>query len=179
MGHALMPWISLAVFPGAGMLFNRWRGGGAPYLPGETLVPDHKRSQVRRVVWALVMGVMALNAWVALALFLSCLTGWGFPVSAAQGKNQTPWEPEFGPIDEIAHLLSRGRGAQFYGTVWLTIHGLLFGGIVAALTHSKFGFLLGLMGISYRFTKDSEAGERAFGVVQGVAMALILMDIYG
>lgn len=163
----------------AGGIANRFRGGGVLALPGETKVPDHKRTQVRRVVCAAVFGLLAWNPWVILAAYLSFLTGWGFPVSAAIGaKTGSQWEPEFGPLDAAAKWLTEkvnGRyEATLYGTLWLTLHGLFFGLIAAVLTQSVAWLLLAGFGLCYKLSKDWERGELIAGALWGLAITVYL-----
>ena len=162
----------------ASALLNRWRGGSWPFLPTEVHggPNDHKRTQVRRIVFAVGLGLLAWNPWVALVAFLSCLTGWGFPVSAAIGKRDVlDWEPEWKPLDWLARAWLSFYHSTRYGIVWLTMHGLLFGGAIALLTGSPWFLLWGLMGIAYWLAQDWERGELLDGAVKGLAIALHFM----
>lgn len=159
---------------------NRWRGGGWPFLPGEIHggPNDHKRTQVRRIAFAAMGGLLAWNPLVAVALYLSSLVGWGFPVSAAMGKRRlNDFESEWAPLDWLAKALClqvRGRyESQAYGVAWLTLHGLLFGGLCVAATGGGLAYLLlALMGLCYRLAKDWERGEWVFGGMIGAAVFL-------
>jgi hypothetical protein len=158
----------------AAALLNRWRGGSWPYLPTEIHggPNDHKRTQVRRIVFAVGLGLLAWNPWVTLVAFLSCLTGWGYPVSSAIGV-RTPVEPEWKPLDVLARPFAN-IGTRAYGTAWLTLHGLLFGGLLALLTGSPWFLLWGLMGLAYWVARDWERGELVDGAVKGLVIGLTL-----
>lgn len=164
----------LILYPLIASLLFRFRGGGLILLPGETVVPDHKRTQVRRVTCALGYGLMALNPFVGATLFLSMMTGWGPPVAMAIGA-QTKREPEFAPFDWLAlRLVGEGK-PRAYGVAWLTLHGLFFGGLVALATGTVAYLILAGMGLCYYFTRDWEHGEWAFGALWGLAIALSFM----
>lgn len=113
----------LAIYLATMAFANRWRGGGWPFLPGEVNggPNDHKHTQVRRIVFAALAGLLAWPApstyvpipftdtWLTLpaslsvfvVLYLSTLTGWGFPVSAAIGKRKaTDWEAEWKLLED-------------------------------------------------------------------------------
>lgn len=162
-----------------GGIANRFRGGGVLALPGETITPNHKRTQVRRVVCAAVFGLLAWNPWVALVAYLSSLTGWGFPVSAAIRRNPTIYQDEYWPLDKaalwIVNRIYRKYRPQPYGVIWLTLHGLFFGGLLALATGSAAYLLLAGMGVCYYLTRDWEHGEWAFGALWGLAIALSFM----
>ena len=155
-----------------GALLNRWRGGGWPFLPSEVHggPNDKKRTQVRRIVFSAGLGLLAWNPWLALVAFVSCLTGWGYPVSAAIG-NTKPIEPEWAPLDWLAKPATRW-GNKAYGTAWLTLHGGLFGALAWVATGSPWMMLWATMGVCYLLTRDWEYGEYAHGAVIGVAIGL-------
>jgi len=115
-----------------GGIANRFRGGGVFALPGET--PTNTRSQVRRITFAVLFGLLAWNPWVAVIAFLSVLTGWGFPVSAAIRRNPTIYQDECWPLDKaslwIVNRIYRKYRPQPYGVIWLTLHGLITGALV-------------------------------------------------
>jgi hypothetical protein len=156
----------------ASALLNRWRGGSWPYLPTEVHggPNDHKRTQVRRIVFAVGLGLLAWNPWVALVAFVSCLTGWGYPVSSTIGVKK-PVEPEFLPLDILSKPFAK-ISTTLYGIVWLTLHGLLFGGALVLITGSLWFLLWGLMGLAYWVTQDWEHGELVDGAIKGLAIGL-------
>lgn len=161
------------------MLF-RFRGGGVVPLPGEK--SDNKHTQVRRVVCAVCYGLLALNLWAGIIAFASFLTGWGFPVSAAIGKRKsTDWEAEWGPLDTtslwLTHKIFGTYDAQRYGVIWLSLHGLLFGGLAAAVTLSPAWLLLAGFGLCYRLTRHWEYGELAAGALWGLATTIYLLGV--
>ncbi len=160
------------LWPLIAAFLNRWRGGGWPFLPGEIHggPNDHKRTQVRRVVFAAGLGLLAWNPWLALVAFVSCLTGWGYPVSAAIG-NKAPFEPEWQPLDVLAKPFIR-FGNKAFGFVWLTLHGALFGALAWLATGSPWMMLWATMGICYVLTRDWEHGEYAHGALIGLAIVL-------
>lgn len=181
---------------------NRFRGGGLIPLPGETTVPDHKRTQMRRLTYSFMAGILAFNPWVAVVAFLGCLTGWGFPISAAMGLNKPKdWEAEFTPLDAAARFIATLGGSlayhsRAYGITWLTLHGLSLGAIAAFtgvaidfvlnlifgfhwsgfewLTASPWLLLWGGMGLMFASTKNWETGEWRYGALQGLALGAAL-----
>lgn len=161
-------------------LLFRFRGGGVAVLPGET--EDEKHTQVRRVACVVGFGLLAWNPWVTLAAFLSCLTGWGFPVSAAIGARQTTdWEAEWKPLDLpslwLTHKILGTYDAKVYGVIWLTLHGLLFGGLVAAVTFSPAFLLLAGFGLCYWLTRHWEYGELAAGALWGLTTMIYRLGV--
>jgi hypothetical protein len=165
----------LFIYVAVSSYLNRWRGGSWPFLPTEVHggPNDHKRTQVRRIVFAVGLGLLAWNPWVALVLLISCLTGWGYPVSAAIGVKK-PVEPEFWPLDWICRPLS-SISTTVYGVFWLCLHGFLFGAILTAITGSLWFLLWGLMGVAYWLVNDWEHGEFADGAVKGLAIGLYVL----
>lgn len=160
-------------------LMSRWRGGGWPFILGEVNggQNDHKRTQVRRIAFAATAGLFAWNPFVAIVLFASTLTGWGFPVSAAIGaRGKKDFEGEFMPFDFLAKWIIAIFGysyrARAYGIIWLTLHGMLFGSICALWTLEPAYILMASMGLCYSFAKDWESGELLFGSVIGLAIFL-------
>lgn len=113
-----------------GAVANRLRGGGVVLFPGETTVPDHKRTQMRRMVYLFALGSIAMlggaalwqAALGALAVFLMLLTGWGRPIGAVGGWETQPLE-EFGPLDWATNKLVGTRHERLWGVVWLTLWG--------------------------------------------------------
>lgn len=177
--------LQLIVYPLIMAMANRWRGGAKPLLPGEVHggANDHKRTQVRRLAFALAAGLLAWNPWVALVAYISCLTGWGFPVSAAIGaRGKLDYEDEFAPLDAIAHFLAStrvgGYTSTYYGVAWLTLHGLLFGGLAALAMASPFPLLWAGMGFCYYLAKDWERGELYDGALKGLGIALALLHTF-
>lgn len=162
-----------AIVPVSATLY-RWRGGGFFLLPGET--EDSKRTQIRRLTWAIPMGLLTFNPWVFAVLMLSCFTGWGYAISVAIGAKDGPRESKFWPLDKLADLITKGDGERAYGVVWLTLHGVLFGTLASLATHSLFPvFLWSLMGVSFYYAKDWNRGEIFYGAIQGLGLALALM----
>lgn len=162
---------------------NRYRGGWSiVLLPGESKVPDKKNTQQRRILYAIAVGLAALNPFVAAVAYAACLTGWGFPVSAAIGKRKsTDWEAEWGPLDTtslwLTHKIFGTYDAQRYGVIWLSLHGLLFGGLAAAVTLSPAWLLLAGFGLCYRLTRHWEYGELAAGALWGLATTIYLLGV--
>ena len=156
-------------------LLFRFRGGGVAVLPGESA--NDKRTQVRRVACAVGFGLLALNPWVCAVAFASFLTGWGFPVSAAIGaKARDAFEEEFILLDKLTRLLLGSHYTSLrYGVLWLTLHGSLFGGALAALTLNPAWLLLAGTGGCYALAKDWERGEILVGVLWGSAIAIYIM----
>jgi hypothetical protein len=168
-----------AIYALAAALLNRWRGGSWPYLPTEVHggPNDHKRTQVRRIVFAVGLGLLAWNPWVGAIAFLSCLTGWGFPVSAAIGvRKPTDWEPEFFVLDWISKRVLPTYSAKAYGIIWLTIHGALFGALASVAMFSLWPMLWAGMGACYAATKDWEHGEYAHGALIGLGIYLAVLS---
>jgi hypothetical protein len=166
-----------ALYAIASALLNRWRGGSWPFLPGEVHggPNDHKRTQVRRIVFAAGLGLLAWNPWVGAIAFLSCLTGWGFPVSAAIGARKlTDYEPEFSALDWLSKTLIGQYNARTYGIVWLTLHGLAVGIMLSVVTQSLWPLLNGFMGMTYWLTRNWERGEYVHGAIIGFALYLTL-----
>lgn len=171
---------------------NRFRGGGVFVLAGEKTFErdgkDKKHTQIRRLTYAGIVGLLALNPYVGAAAFLATLTGWGFPISAAIGKRaKTDWEEEFLPFDKASKwIVEKIYGeycAQPYGVVWLTFHGLMTGilfaialmipvainqGIFESIAFFNPLFLgMGFMGFCYAVTSDWERGEILDGFLKG------------
>lgn len=158
----------------------RWRGGAKPLLPGEIHggAQDNKHTQIRRLVYATLVGLLAWNPLAGLVAYLACLTGWGFPVSAAIGaRKDGEWEAECLPFDWLTTQLVGRAKATRYGVVWLTLHGLFFGLLTAMAMDSFWPLLWGLMGFCYFFTRHWERGELAFGFTVGLAIALARMGV--
>lgn len=185
MGTALL----MLVIAALGAVLNRFRGGGIILLPGETVVPDHKRTQVRRLTYCAYTSLAAWNPFVGVGIFAWLLTGWGFPVSAAVGRNSVPWQAEFWLLDQLTILLVGKANARLYGTVWLTLFGLCTAATVIFLNtawasyHSGvFTFPLaslwllgwGVMGLCYRIATDIELGEIYYGAAQSFIISLFL-----
>lgn len=160
----------------AGALVNRFRGGGLFLLPGETVVPDHKRTQIRRLAYAGFCGLATWNPWVVLIVYGSLLTGWGYPVSTAIGAKSSPIEPEFYPFDKLAGMIT--NSPHLYGVIWLTIHGLFFGALTAFAVGSLWPLLWCSMGLCYKFAQDWERGELLYGAVQGFILILSLTSSF-
>lgn len=162
--------------PIASAIWNRIRGGGVIKLPGES--DSKKHTQIRRVLFAVALGAIALNPMVAAILFVSCLTGWGFPVSAAIGaKKPNAWEGEFFLFDSIAHCITSlmGYTSRRYGVAWLTLHGLFFGALAAVAMGSPFPVIWAGMGLCYSFAGNWERGELYDGALKGLGISLALL----
>lgn len=173
-----MFYIWLVLIPVITAALNRFRGGGLFLLPGETIMPDHKRTQVRRLVYAAFLALAAWNIWPALIVYLSLMTGWGYPVSTAVGAKSTlPYESEFSPFDWLAEKIVGPNNPSVYGLVWLTIHGFVFGAMLAIALGSAWPLLWGLMGLAYKVARDWERGEICYGLVQGASIVLYLLTI--
>lgn len=156
-------------------ILNRFRGGGIFLMPWETV--DHKSTQIRRIVYALFFGLITWNPLVAATVFLSLLTGWGYPVSTAIKAKTTGWEAQFTPLDKATQWLVGSASPHVYGVVWLTLHGLFFGAITAAFTHSFWPLLWASMGLCYKYARDWERGEILYGMIQGFTVALVLTTL--
>lgn len=167
-----------------GAVANRLRGGGVVLFPGETTVPDHKRTQVRRMVYLFALGSIAMlggtalwqAALGALAVFLMLLTGWGRPIGAVGGWETNPLE-EFGPFDWLATKVA-GNRKRLWGFVWLSCWGLVAGGLLALTLGSVFPIIsFGLIGATYwsvfqvylwwgrAASEGWETAELAFGAI--------------
>lgn len=158
-----------------GAMYNRIRGGGVIHLPGETTVPDHKRTQVRRLLYCIAVGIAIMcshhaTPWQvglgALVVFLTLLTGWGVPVGACGGWENRKLE-EFKPLDWLllpirwraSGIVNDLTGEVYYennamlrlwGTVWLSCHGIFTGFLLYLTTGSVLPILtFGLMGAVY------------------------------
>ena len=169
-------------FPLIASLLNRWRGGSWPFLPKEIHggPNDKKRTQVRRIAFGLGVSLMAWNPWIGVLAYLSCLLGWGFPVSAAIGyKTGSVFEPEIAPLDwlakKITSLIYGSYEASRYGVVWLTLRGAFFGALICYASGS-FAFLgLALMGLAYKVSKDIEVGEYVYGAIWGLCLMFYVL----
>lgn len=159
-----------------GAVVNRFRGGGVVLLPGETQVPDHKKTQVRRITYAATGAAFVFahtfNPWQALGTFLvlwaTLLTGWGVPIGAAGGWQKGDyhdfkefsgftlkiwrWQVYIPLLDDFATWLTDklGGGNRTWGVVWLSCWGL-FTGFLLALTGAGWLAMLtfGLIGAVY------------------------------
>jgi hypothetical protein len=158
-----------------GAVLNRFRGGGVILLPGETVVPDHKKTQVRRLFYSVFMGLISFHPLVGLIVFLSLITGWGFPVSAAIGKNPVPWQREFWLFDKFTEWTVGKENPHLYGVTWLTYHGSWFGLTTALAIHSPWPFAWCLMGLCYKYAADWERGEIWYGTIQTFTITLFLI----
>lgn len=154
-------------------ILNRFRGGGLFMFPWET--EANKSTQIRRVTYALFIGLVAWNPFVGLAVFLTLLTGWGYPISVAIKKKHSPIEPEFEPFDKISAWMTGKTNVHAYGVVWLTLHGFISGTAVALLMGSFWPVLWACMGLCYKFAGDWERGELFDGTVKGFTLALAII----
>lgn len=170
-----------------GAFDNSFRGAGIFKLPGET--SKQGRTQVRRVIYATIMGLLSGSIYVGAICFLVWLEGIGVPFGAAGGWNKAPLK-EFGPIDRMACWLTNKTAGpdtlnqRVWGIFWLAIWGLVFGGAISACTLTFSALLLmPTAGVVCWITSNvlRWAGktptvahtEWTFGAVQGVAMALV------
>lgn len=181
-----------------GAVANRLRGGGVVLFPGETTVPDHKRTQVRRMVYLFALGSIAMlggaalwqAALGALAVFLMLLTGWGRPIGAVGGWETQPLE-EFAPLDWLASTITKALKGdptdhkRTWGFVWLSCYGLFTGFLLALTTGALLSILtFGAMGAAYwsvfqfylwrgRAASDGwETAEIVFGAISFIGLAI-------
>ena len=148
---------------------NRFRGG----LWTDEMKPFKMGSQVRRLLYCFIFSLVYLREsadvkgalLVFLILFVSLLTGWGRPIGALGGWDKRPIDEFNGfyvqlkkfklwllpvPLDWLSDKLVPDRMTRTKGFVWLTLWGLVVGGLInlaTGLTAPLVAF--GLMGVIY------------------------------
>lgn len=127
-----------------------------------------------------MLGLLAWNPLVSVIAFLSLLTGWGFPVSAAVRRNPVIYQEECWPLDKASVWLVNRMFGQYYphayGVTWLTLHGAYFGAHLAIGLGSPVFLLLAGMGLCYAFCRDIEEGEMVHGVLWGLVIFIFVLQ---